>query len=93
MSATWSTLGKLSGTFAAENISRGVITVVPKAPAIAPRRRQYGNGFGGSVALKVLARYVYEPKQRNNLPECNRVVLTAVCREGELLSDLPITPE
>ncbi|CCG82876.1 protein of unknown function [Taphrina deformans PYCC 5710] len=50
------------------------MNVVPKAPAIAPSKRQYGNGFGGSLSLYVFA----------SLLECNKVILVATGNVGLL---------
>lgn len=45
-------------------------TPLPNPPAAAPKSQQYQNGLGGSSSANVVDRYVYDPKQKNNLDDC-----------------------
>lgn len=50
--------------------SAAAMIVLPNAPAAAPRSQHFQKGFGGSFSEKVVARNVYDPKQKNNLEDC-----------------------
>lgn len=63
--------------------STAAVIVLPTQPAVAPMSQHFQNERGGSSLLRFVDRYVYVPKQKKSLPDCERAAFKGGKRRFE----------